>query len=121
MVGAARHRGGPYPPCRSDAAVSAFFDKFLIPIAVGLVVAGLATAARWLYRRRRAIPTPPSVLRRFSLLGTTGADGTPLYYETTRAPGSVVIRRVGSLSQRFELTDAPLGDGTYAAEPLDHL
>nr|WP_239105773.1 hypothetical protein [Streptomyces sp. SID8014] len=93
----------------------------MIPIAVGLVVAGLATAARSLYRRRRTIPTPPRVLRRFSLLGTTGTDGTPLHYETTRAPGSVVIRRIGSLSQRFELTDAPLGDGTYAAEPLDHL
>lgn len=101
--------------------MSALFDKFLIPTAVGLVVTGLAAAAGWLYRRRRTTPTPPRVLRRFSLLGTTGADGTPLYYETTRAPGSVITRRVGSLSQRFELTDAPLGDGTYAAEPLDHL
>lgn len=101
--------------------MSALFDKFLIPIAVGLLVTGLAAAAGCLYRRRRATPTPPRVLRRFSLLGTTGADGTPLYYETTRPPGCVVTRRVGGLSQRFELTDAPLGDGTYAAEPLDHL
>ncbi|MCW8216105.1 MULTISPECIES: hypothetical protein [Streptomyces] len=101
--------------------MSAFFDKFLIPIAVGLVVTGLAAVATRLYRRRRTTPTPPRVLRRFSLLGTADAGGTPLYYETTRAPGSVVTRRVGSLPQRFELTDAPLGDGTYAAEPLDHL
>ncbi|MCC2274913.1 hypothetical protein LKL35_05610 [Streptomyces sp. ET3-23] len=99
----------------------ALFDKILIPIAVGLAVTGLAAVARSLYRRRRTTPTPPRVLRRFSLLGTTGADGTPLYYETTQPPGSVVTRRVGSLPQRFELTDAPLGDGTYAAEPLDHL
>ncbi|CAK7281335.1 hypothetical protein ACNFR7_16390 [Streptomyces sp. RM1] len=101
--------------------MSALFDKFLIPIAVGLVVTGLAAAAGWLYQRRRATPTPPRVLRCFSLLGTTGADGTPLYYETTRPTGCVVTRRVGGLSQRFELTDAPLGNGTYAAEPLDHL
>ncbi|MGW6742803.1 hypothetical protein ACWGDX_19125 [Streptomyces sp. NPDC055025] len=101
--------------------MSALFDKFLIPTAVGLVVTGLAAAAGWLYRRRRTAPPPPRVLRRFSLLGTTGTDGTPLYFETTRAPGSVITRRVGSLPQRFELTDAPLGDGTYAAEPLDHL
>ncbi|MFD4664762.1 hypothetical protein [Streptomyces halstedii] len=101
--------------------MSALLDKFLIPTAVGLVVTGLAAAAGWLYRRRRTAPPPPRVLRRFSLLGTTGTDGTPLYFETTRAPGSVITRRVGGLSQRFELTDAPLGDGTYAAEPLDHL
>ncbi|AXG79054.1 hypothetical protein [Streptomyces paludis] len=101
--------------------MSALFDKFLIPTAVGLIVTTLATAVGWLYRRRRTAPTPPRVLRRFSLLGTIGADGTPLHFETTRAPGSVITRRVGSLSQRFELTDAPLGDGTYAAEPLDHL
>ncbi|MET8826506.1 hypothetical protein ABZX40_28265 [Streptomyces sp. NPDC004610] len=101
--------------------MSTLFDKFLIPTAVGLVVTGLAAAAGWLYRRRRATPAPPRVLRRFSLLGTIGADGSPLYYETTRALGSIVIRRVGGLSRRFELTDAPLGDGTYAAEPLDHL
>jgi len=70
--------------------VSALFDKFLIPTAVGLVVIGLATAAGWLYQRRRTTPTPPRVLRRYSLLGTTGADGTPLYYESTLSPGSVV-------------------------------
>ncbi|MFI5803492.1 hypothetical protein [Streptomyces sp. NPDC051561] len=99
----------------------ALFDKFLIPTAVGLLVTGLAAAAGWLYRRRRTTPAPPSVLRRFSLLGTTGADGAPLHYETTRATGSVITHRIGSLSRRFELTDAPLGDGTYAAEPLDHL
>ncbi|MBC9714463.1 hypothetical protein H9Y04_18035 [Streptomyces sp. TRM66268-LWL] len=99
----------------------ALFDKFLIPTAVGLVVTGIVATVGWLYRRRRTTLTPARVLRRFSLLGTTGADGSPLYYETTLAPGSVITRRIGSLSQRFELTDAPIGDGTYAAEPLDHL
>ncbi|GAV43840.1 hypothetical protein [Streptomyces acidiscabies] len=96
------------------------FDKFLIPTVVGLAVSVLVGAVE-LYRRRRTTPAPPRVLRRFRLLGTAGADGTPLYYETTRAPGSIVTRRVDGLPQRFELTDAPLGDGTYAAEPLDHL
>ncbi|MFF5960391.1 hypothetical protein [Streptomyces luteogriseus] len=101
--------------------MSALFDKFLIPAAVGLIVTGLTAAASWLYRRRRSSLTPPRVLRRFSLLGTTGADGGPVQYETTRAPGSVITRRIGSLSHRFELTEAPIGDGTFAAEPLDHL
>lgn len=100
--------------------MSALFDNFLTPIAVGLAVTFLGAMIGRLRRRRRPAPAPPRVLRRFSLLGTTGADSALLQHETTRAPGSVVTLRFGDLSQRFELTDAPLGDGTCAAEPLDH-
>ncbi|MEU2315371.1 hypothetical protein [Streptomyces albidoflavus] len=101
--------------------MSALFDNFLTPVAAGLAVTLLSAVIGRLCGRRRPAPAPPRVLRRFSLLGTTGADGALLHHETTRTPGSVVTLRFGDLSQRFELTDAPLGDGTYAAEPLDHL
>ncbi|MFI6864430.1 hypothetical protein ACIBKZ_31835 [Streptomyces sp. NPDC050421] len=101
--------------------MSALFDNFLIPITVGLAVTFLGAVIGWLCRRRWRALAPARVLRRFSLLGTTGADGSLRHHETTRAPGSVVTLRFGDLSQRFELTDSPLSDGTYAAEPLDHL
>ncbi|GAA1918778.1 hypothetical protein GCM10009837_50030 [Streptomyces durmitorensis] len=55
----------------------------------------------------------------YTLLRTTGSDGAPDRYETTRPPGTVITHRVDGFPQRFELTDAPLGDGTFAAEPLD--
>ncbi|MEV7616157.1 hypothetical protein [Streptomyces sp. NPDC089799] len=58
--------------------------------------------------------------RRYTLLRTAVGGGTPDQYETTRPPGTVITYRVNGHPQRFELTDAPLGDGTYAAEPLDH-
>lgn len=62
------------------------------------------------------------ILRRYTLLRTVGPDGAPDHYETTRPPGTVITHRVvGGHPQRFELTDVPLGDGTFAAEPLDHL
>ncbi|MFD9633682.1 hypothetical protein [Streptomyces violascens] len=59
------------------------------------------------------------VLRRYTLLRTAGPDGAPDQYETTRPPGTVITHRIGGHPQRFELTDVPLGDGTYAAEPFD--
>ncbi|MFC9752356.1 hypothetical protein [Streptomyces sp. NPDC056921] len=101
--------------------MSALFDKFLTSIAVGLAVTFLGAVIGRLCQRCWTAPAPARVLRRFSLPGTTGADGCLLHHETTRAPGSVATLRFGDLSQRFELTDAPLGDGTYAAEPLDQL
>lgn len=63
----------------------------------------------------------PRVLRRYTLLRTVGPDGGPDRYETTRPTGTVITHRVDSRPQRFELTDVPLGDGTFAAEPLDYL
>ncbi|WP_329127194.1 hypothetical protein [Streptomyces sp. NBC_01465] len=61
------------------------------------------------------------MLRRYTLLRTAGQDGTPDQIPTTQPPGTVITHLVGGCPQRFELTDAPLGDGTYAAEPLDYL
>ncbi|MFF1361007.1 hypothetical protein [Streptomyces sp. NPDC058297] len=73
--------------------MSALFDKFLIPIVVGLAVTGLAAAAGWLYRRGRTAPTQtPRILRRFILLRTEGDDGAPLQHETTQPPGTVITR-----------------------------
>ncbi|MFJ4008004.1 hypothetical protein ACIPWL_31810 [Streptomyces sp. NPDC090023] len=60
-------------------------------------------------------------LRHYTLLRTVGPDGAPQQYETTRPTGTVITHRVDGRPQRFELTDVPLGDGTFAAEPLDHL
>lgn len=65
IVGAARRSGGPYPPRRSDAAVSALFDNFLTPVAAGLAVTLLSAVIGRLCRRRRPAPAPPRVLRRF--------------------------------------------------------
>ncbi|MFF1594693.1 hypothetical protein ACFVY0_42485 [Streptomyces sp. NPDC058286] len=43
----------------------------------------------------------------------------PLQHETTQPPGTVITRWIGGHACRFELTDAPLGNGTYSAKPLD--
>ncbi|WP_331763659.1 hypothetical protein OH738_40955 (plasmid) [Streptomyces hirsutus] len=61
------------------------------------------------------------MLRRYTLLRTVGPDGAPDQYETTWPTGTVITHRVDGRPQRFELTDVPLGDGTFAAEPLDYL
>ena len=61
------------------------------------------------------------VLRRYTLLRTAGPEGVSGQYETTRPAGTVIVHRVNGSPQRFELTDVPLGDGTFAAEPLDAL
>ncbi|WP_216353435.1 hypothetical protein [Streptomyces sp. JHA26] len=55
------------------------------------------------------------MLRRYTLLRTPGQ------YETTRPAGTVITRQVDGQPQYFELTDVPLGDGTFAAEPLGSL
>ncbi|MFD3700067.1 hypothetical protein ACFWUZ_28760 [Streptomyces sp. NPDC058646] len=55
------------------------------------------------------------MLRRYTLLRTSG----PGRYDTTRPGGTVITHHVDGRTQRFELTDVPLGDGTYAAEPVD--
>ncbi|MGW0902956.1 hypothetical protein [Streptomyces sp. NPDC002853] len=98
----------------------------LVTALVGRAVL-TGTGVTWQRLRTRRTPElgapsqAPRQLRRYTLLRTTGVDGTPDRYETTRPPGTVITHRVSGLPQRFELTDAPLGDGTYAAEPLDPL
>ncbi|MEV5950359.1 hypothetical protein [Streptomyces sp. NPDC051993] len=100
----------------------------VLPALLGTLTAAIALVGAvlgWLRARRAAqlaastAPLkPPRRLRRYTLLRTTGPDGTPVHYTTTRPPGSVITHQVGGHPLDFELTDLPLGDGTYAAEPL---
>ncbi|AYV31829.1 hypothetical protein EES41_34340 [Streptomyces sp. ADI95-16] len=57
--------------------------------------------------------------RTYTLVGTRGPDGQPVRIASGRAAGTVITRQEGRGRRRFELTDAVLSDGTYAAEPLD--
>ncbi|MFJ5049285.1 hypothetical protein [Streptomyces sp. NPDC088719] len=90
------------------------------------VLAGVTATWRWMRVRDTGegeAGTPVGgarSLRRYTLLRTTGAHGSPEQYETTWPTGTVITHRVDGLHpRRFELTDVPLGDGTYAAEPLE--
>ncbi|MFE7779229.1 hypothetical protein ACFU5O_36250 [Streptomyces sp. NPDC057445] len=58
-------------------------------------------------------------LRRYTLLGTVTADGSPAQVTSTRPAGTIITYRVSDCAERFELTDFLLYDGTFAAEPLD--
>ncbi|MEH0625069.1 hypothetical protein [Streptomyces stelliscabiei] len=110
--------------------MSQFIDvPGLVSSLVGAVVlAGVTATWQWM-RVRRAGESGNSTsvggartLRRYTLLRTAGAHGSPEQYETTWPTGTVITHRVdGGHPQRFELTDVPLGDGTYVAEPLDYL
>ncbi|WP_143204944.1 hypothetical protein [Streptomyces sp. CB02009] len=89
--------------------------------ATGVIT--LATAACTRLRARRAsaataLAEAQRQLRRYTLLRTTGPDGTPVHYASTRPPGTIVTYPVDGHPQPFELTDVPLSDATYAAEPL---
>ena len=104
--------------------------EILTGLGSGLAVAIIVAGARCLARRARSVQQPSQqpaslnaarMLRRYTLLRTANVDGTSKQYVTTRPPGKVITCRVEGHPRRFELTDAPLGDGTYAAEPLDHL
>ncbi|MFF0216104.1 hypothetical protein [Streptomyces vinaceus] len=58
--------------------------------------------------------------RTYTLIGTRAPDGHTMQLASSRPAGTVITRRVpGGRQQRFELTDAILSDGTYAADPLD--
>lgn len=58
-------------------------------------------------------------LRRYTLLRTTSSDGSPIQLASTRQPGTLITWTVRGRTERFELTDVRLYDGTFAAEPLD--
>lgn len=96
--------------------------EILTGLASGLGVTAIAAGARRLIRRSRIAQHPPQhtsleqsgTLRRYTLLRTTTADGASEQYETTRPSGTVITCRVKGRSHRFELTNIPLGDGTYA-------
>ncbi|MFG2557210.1 hypothetical protein [Streptomyces sp. NPDC048581] len=96
----------------------------------GLVVAallgGVSWAAHQVRPRRTARSLPVTVprpahpgLRTYALLGTMASDGRPVRRDTTWPPGTVITATVDGRAQRFQLTDASLYDGTFAAEPLD--
>ncbi|WP_328663296.1 hypothetical protein [Streptomyces sp. NBC_00328] len=96
----------------------------------GLVVAALLGTVSWITHRVRfrRTPKPTSItaptavqagLRTYALLGTTDSLGRAMLRDTTRPVGSIVVVTIDGRVQRFQLTDAPLYGGTFAAEPLD--
>ncbi|WP_331720477.1 hypothetical protein OG851_42675 (plasmid) [Streptomyces sp. NBC_00161] len=108
------------------------FPALLTDILSGALIATCSTAllagattvprrlrARWTARGQVTGTTAPSegarMLRRYTLLRTSG----PGQYDTTRSSGTVITHHIDGRTQRFELTDVPFGDGTYAAEPID--
>ncbi|MFG2630377.1 hypothetical protein [Streptomyces sp. NPDC048473] len=60
-----------------------------------------------------------ATVRRYTLLGTSAEDGSPIQLASTRSAGTVIVWPVGARQERFELTDVRLYDGTFAAEPVD--
>ncbi|CAM5680294.1 hypothetical protein SAVIM338S_07308 [Streptomyces avidinii] len=98
----------------------------------GLLLALTLALVGWAWRRRRSralgqtaaggaapVPLVPPQVRRYTLLGTLAPDGSPAQITSTRPARTAITYRAGGLAERFELTDALLHDGTYAAEPLD--
>ncbi|EFL19992.1 hypothetical protein [Streptomyces sp. C] len=86
----------------------------------------LAGAAVWGWLRRRRTPVAPGAtpatatvrqVRTYTLLGARAADGQPVHWPSSR-PAGIRITWSGPTGKReqFELTDAVLPDGTYAAE-----
>ncbi|MEU6212764.1 hypothetical protein ABZ891_23015 [Streptomyces sp. NPDC047023] len=89
----------------------------------------LAVAAAWGWLRRRRTQTVPGAVpviaadgtvrsaRIYTLLGARAADGQPVHLPSSRPAGTRVTWSgpAGKVEQ-FELTDAVLPDGTYAAE-----
>ncbi|MFJ9683608.1 hypothetical protein ACIRP2_37095 [Streptomyces sp. NPDC101194] len=93
-------------------AVTIFRDA--VPQFVsGLAVAIVLAVVGWYIKRWR------NPLRQYTLLNSVDADGNPVLHVTTRCPGTVVTRDVGSGPERFEPTDVELPGGTYVAEPMD--
>ncbi len=88
----------------------------------------LAGAAAWGWLRRRRTPADLGVapatavaearpVRTYTLLGVRAADGQPVHLPSSR-PAGIRVTWSGPTGKReqFELTDAVLPDGTYAAE-----
>ncbi|MEU9662880.1 hypothetical protein [Streptomyces chartreusis] len=92
-----------------------------LPEIIGsLVVTGLVVTGGWLARRRAAQRRPDTAVRRYTVLNQADPSGNPIVLSTTYPAGSVVTLDLGTGgTERIRLTDAPLSDGTYAAEPMD--
>ncbi|CCA59008.1 hypothetical protein SVEN_5722 [Streptomyces venezuelae ATCC 10712] len=93
--------------------------------AVFVTVALVSGARRRRGARRSTAPggggaaTRPA--RTYTLIGTRAPDGHVVQLASSRPAGTVITwpEPASDRRQRFELTDAVLSDGTYAAEPLD--
>lgn len=94
-------------------SVAPLFQASLAEFLGGLAVIIVVTVVTWLIHRRR------QGVRRYTLLNSADSDGNPVLHVTTRRAGTVIRRDVGRGPERFELTNTPMGDGTYVAEPLD--
>ncbi|WP_405533728.1 hypothetical protein OG592_41635 (plasmid) [Streptomyces avidinii] len=93
----------------------------------GLTLLAGAAAWGWIRRRRnQASPgTAPAItacegvqpVRTYTLLGARAADGQPVHLPSSR-PAGIRVTWTGPAgkTEQFELTDAVLPDGTYAAE-----
>ncbi|MFF6835195.1 hypothetical protein ACFY84_25500 [Streptomyces sp. NPDC012438] len=91
----------------------------------GLTLLAGATAWGWIRRRRnQAVPAPAIAageavrpVRTYTLLGARAADGQPVHLPSSR-PAGIRVTWTGPVgkTEQFELTDAVLPDGTYAAE-----
>ncbi|MFK0017036.1 hypothetical protein [Streptomyces sp. NPDC091027] len=86
----------------------------------GLTLLAVAAAWGWLRRRRTPAASDTEALRQvrtYTLLGARAADGQPVHWPSSR-PAGVRITWTGPAGkqEQFELTDAVLPDGTYAAE-----
>ncbi|MFJ3723905.1 hypothetical protein ACIPYQ_15195 [Streptomyces sp. NPDC090045] len=92
----------------------------------GLTVLTVIAVWGWLRRRRSARPDDAApaagrTVRTYTLLGARAADGQPVHLPTSQPAGTVVAWRngAGTNAERFELTEALLPDGTYAAERVE--
>ncbi|MEU2232609.1 hypothetical protein [Streptomyces vietnamensis] len=92
------------------------------------VVVAVALVARTRRRRGARRGTAPGgdgaatrPARTYTLIGTRAPDGHVVQLASSRPAGTVITWQepASDRQQRFELTDAVLSDGTYAAEPLD--
>ncbi|MFC9288045.1 hypothetical protein [Streptomyces sp. NPDC057052] len=109
--------------------MNVFFDalpEFLGALGATAMTGLGALIARKLRGTRSALmpPAAPAVdlskptARRFTLLETTHISGKTVQITTTRPAGTVITYRFDDRTERFELTDIPLHDGTFAAEPV---
>ncbi|MCX5216133.1 hypothetical protein OG689_44165 [Kitasatospora sp. NBC_00240] len=87
--------------------------EFYCAVLAALLLSALGWATR------RIVASRNKELRRYTLLGSVDAQGNPLLHDTTRGTGTVITRDIDGQRRQFELTDALLRDGTYAAEPLE--
>ncbi|MFE5796713.1 hypothetical protein ACFQ8C_29635 [Streptomyces sp. NPDC056503] len=92
------------------------------------VVVAVALVARARGRRGARRGTAPGgdgaatrPARMYTLIGTRAPDGLVVRLASSRPAGTVVTWQEPATDRRrrFELTDAVLSDGTFAAEPLD--